>query len=80
MVILILSFLQTILFTLLSRARNRDKVSNVIITSILSNGVFILTLGYITLHGVDLITGVLYVVGSTSGSVAGIKLAKSLKF
>ncbi len=79
MTILILAFLQSISFTLVSRARNRDSWTYHLFASILSNGIWIVTMRHLITGNMDNVTLCLYVVGTVSGSLTGAYAGKRIE-
>ena len=70
-----LAFIQTMSFTLVSRARNRDNTIYHIICSIFSNGVWFVTFGVLVKNDMSFYLFLPYLVGTVTGSLFGAKVA-----
>jgi uncharacterized membrane protein YfcA len=77
--VVMLAFFQNVAFTLVSRARNRDKFLYHAIASMLSNGVFFLTFRELVLGDMGWGLFLPYLVGTVSGSLFGAKLALKIE-
>lgn len=75
LIVLFLSFIQNITFSLVSRARNRNHHAWHGVASVLSNSVWFLTFAYITKEGWDLSLIIPYTIGTTAGSIFGTHIA-----
>ena len=74
-----LSFLQTIAFSMVSRARNRDSDAYHVAASCLSNGIWFACIGYLSVHnfGIELI--VPYIAGTVAGSLSGSRISMRIE-
>ena len=77
--IVLLSFAQSVAFSLVSRSRNRDNVPYHIVASVLSNGVWFLTFRELVLSDMDFSLFVPYTIGTASGSVLGVKISMAIE-
>ena len=75
MTILILAFIQTLSFTMLSRSRNRDNMTYHAICSVLSNGIWFLTMRELVVADLSYWLLVPYVVGTATGSLFGASIS-----
>lgn len=75
LVILILSYIQNISFSIVSRSRNRDNMSYHIIAAIFSNTIWFLTMRELITKDMDLPLFIPYVIGTVLGSVTGVKVS-----
>jgi uncharacterized membrane protein YfcA len=73
--ILALAYIQTISFALVSRARNRSSMTYHAIASILSNGVWFLTMRELVVADMTLSLIMPYTVGTVAGSLTGAKIS-----
>ncbi len=74
-ILLGLAFIQNVSFTIVSRARNRDKMTYHAIASVFSNGIWFLTFSILVKENMNLIMFVPYCIGTVSGSLWGAKVA-----
>lgn len=72
---MLLAFVQSVSFSLVSRSRNRNNITYHIIASIFSNAVWFLTFRELILSNMNLVLFVPYTVGTVSGSVTGVKVS-----
>lgn len=77
--ILLLSFIQSISFSLVSRSRNRDNMRYHIIASGLSNTIWFLTFKQLIRTDMDIYVLPFYVIGTIAGSVFGIKISMKIE-
>ena len=73
--LMLLAFVQSVSFSLVSRSRNRNNITYHIIASIFSNAVWFLTFRELVLSNMNLILFLPYTVGTVSGSVTGVKVS-----
>lgn len=73
--LLVLSFIQSVSFSLVSRSRNRNNIPYHIIASIFSNGVWFLTFKVLVVNNMDIILFIPYCIGTVTGSVLGVKIS-----
>lgn len=78
-IVLTLSFVQNITFSLVSRARNRNHHTWHGVASVLSNSVWFLTFAYISKEGWDLSLIIPYTIGTTAGSIFGTHIAMGVE-
>ncbi|MBA1446607.1 MAG: hypothetical protein M3H12_07800 [Chromatiales bacterium] len=74
-----LGFIQNVAFTLVSRARNRDKFLYHAITSVLSNGIFFLTFRELVMADMTWSLFAPYLIGTVCGSLFGAKVAMGIE-
>lgn len=77
--LLILAFIQSVSFSLVSRSRNRNNITYHIIASIFSNAVWFLTFRSLLLNDMNLLLFVPYTIGTVSGSVTGVKISQKIE-
>lgn len=75
LIILGLSFLQNVSFTVVSRSRNRSSFKYHMIASIFSNGIWFLTFRQLLLSDMSFVLFVPYTIGTVLGSLSGAKLS-----
>lgn len=73
--IFLLSFIQNVSFSMMSRARNRDRYSYLIATSLVSNTVWMWTLKKLMTSDFGLYEQLMYAAGTTAGTLAGVKVS-----
>ncbi len=73
--ILALAFLQNISFSIVSRARNRDNFTYLIVASVASNLVWFLTFRELVLGEMNLFLLMPYTVGTVAGTLCGTSLS-----
>ena len=71
LLVLCLAFIQNVSFTMISRARNRDKALYHAICSVFSNGIFFLTLRELVVADLSMWLLLPYIAGTVSGSLFG---------
>ena len=73
--VILLAFIQNVAFTMVSRARNRDSMAYHAVCSVFSNGIWLLTMGFLIneLIQVNYWIALPYIVGTVSGSLFGAK-------
>jgi hypothetical protein len=69
LILFLLTILQNASFTLVSRARNSGSLKYNLVASVLSNGIWYLVIQKIITNPNSTLTGVVYVIGATIGSV-----------
>lgn len=70
-----LSFFQNSSYSIVSRARNRDNYAYLIISSVISNGIWFLTFRQLILSDMNLFLFIPYCMGSVVGSLVGTRLS-----
>ncbi len=78
-ILLPLAFLQNTAFSLVSRARNRDHMGYHAIASVLSNGIWLATVGMFITTNMALYLVPSYIVGTVLGSLFGAKLSMRIE-
>jgi hypothetical protein len=73
--LLVLSFIQSVSFSLVSRSRNRNNIPYHIIASVFSNGVWFLTFKVLVVNNMDIVLFIPYCIGTVTGSVLGVKIS-----
>ena len=71
LIVLSLAYIQNIAFSLVSRARNRDSYTYHAVCSVLSNGIWFLTMKQLVVSDLSLMLLLPYVVGTVAGSMTG---------
>jgi hypothetical protein len=71
LLVLVLAYIQNIAFALVSRARNRDSYTYHAVCSVLSNGIWFLTMKQLVVSDLSLMLLLPYVVGTVAGSMTG---------
>lgn len=73
--ILFLAFIQTVSFSLVSRARNRSSMTYHAVASVLSNGIWFLTMRELVVAEMSVGLLVPYVIGTVTGSLFGARVS-----
>jgi len=73
------AFVQTMAFSLVSRARNRDHMGYHAIASVLSNGIFYLTFRELVLADMSWQLFIPYLIGTVTGSLYGARVAMKIE-
>jgi uncharacterized membrane protein YfcA len=73
--IMVLAYIQSISFAIVSRARNRDNVKYHVIASLFSNSIWFLTFRELVRSDMDSALFIPYVLGSIAGLVTGAKIS-----
>lgn len=76
---MILSFIQNISFSLVSRSRNRDNMRYHIIASGFSNTIWFLTFKKLIMLNMSIYLLPFYMVGTIAGSVFGVKISMRIE-
>ena len=76
---MLLAFVQSISFSIVSRSRNRNNITYHIIASIFSNAVWFLTFRELVLSNMNLLLFVPYTIGTVVGSVTGVKISQQIE-
>ena len=71
LIIMALAFIQTVSFSLVSRARNRDHMGYHATASVLSNGIWFLTFHQLVVADMSFMLFIPYLIGTVSGSLYG---------
>lgn len=79
LIILGLSFLQNVSFSIVSRSRNRDNIKYHIIAATFSNAIWFLTFRELILGEMNLLLFVPYCLGTVIGSVFGVKISMKIE-
>lgn len=69
--ILVLAYVQSIAFAMVSRARNRDSHLYHAIAAIVSNGVWFLTIRELVISELTFTLAIPYIIGTVAGSLTG---------
>lgn len=77
--ILVMSFLQNISFSVVSRARNRDNFAYLMVASVLSNGIWFLTFRALVLADMNWVLFIPYTAGTVFGSLGGAGLSMRIE-
>jgi len=77
--ILMLSFIQNVSFTMVSRSRNRDNMRYHAICSTFSNGIWFLTMRHLVAADLVLWLIVPYIIGTVSGSIFGATVSMKIE-
>lgn len=77
--IILLSFIQNVAFTLVSRSRNRDNMNYHIIAACGSNVIWFLTFRELMLSAMSLTLLVPYTIGTVGGSLLGVKISMQIE-
>lgn len=77
--ILLLAFTQNVSFSIVSRSRNRDNFTYHILASVLSNGVWFLTMRELVVSDLNLTLAIPYVIGTVVGSAVGVKISMRIE-
>lgn len=77
--ILFISFLQNVAFTMVSRSRNRDNMTYHAICSVLSNGLWFVTMHQLVMADLSYWLALPYVVGTVAGSLFGAKVSMAIE-
>ena len=78
-ILLPLAFLQNTAFSLVSRARNRDHMGYHAFASVLSNGIWLATVGMFITTNMALYLVPSYIIGTVLGSLFGAKLSMRIE-
>ena len=70
--VFLVSLLQGISFSLISRSRNRDNITYQIIASLIGNTLWYLTMRYLVLSDMSFEVGIPFVLGTTLGGLVGV--------
>lgn len=73
------AFVQTMAFSLVSRARNRDHMGYHAIASVMSNGIFYLTFRELVLADMSWQLFIPYLIGTVTGSLYGARVAMKIE-
>ena len=77
--LMLLAFVQSISFSIVSRSRNRNNITYHIIASVFSNAVWFLTFRELVLSNMNLLLFVPYTIGTVIGSVTGVKISQRIE-
>ena len=75
LLVLVLSYVQNISFTMVSRSRNRSSMTYHATCSVFSNGIWFLTMRELVAADLTLWLLIPYVIGTVSGSLTGAKIS-----
>lgn len=73
--ILFLAYVQNISFTMVSRSRNRDKMTYHAMCAVFSNGIWFLTMRELVMAELSWVLIVPYIFGTVAGSLTGAKVS-----
>lgn len=73
------AFVQTMAFSLVSRARNRDHMGYHAVASVMSNGIFYLTFRELVLADMSWTLFIPYLIGTVTGSLYGARVAMKIE-
>ena len=79
LLVLIAAFAQTTSFSLVSRARNRNHMGYHAFASVLSNGLWFVTMGILVTSGMSWVLAIPYITGTVLGSLFGAKLSMKIE-
>lgn len=74
-----LAFAQSVAFSLVSRARNRDNMLYLTVTSLLSNGIFFLTFRELVVASMGWELFIPYLIGTVAGTLWGTKVSMRIE-
>lgn len=77
--ILVLSFIQNVSFSMVSRSRNRDNMTYHAICSVFSNGLWFLTMGVLVAADLSIWLLFPYIIGTVCGSIFGAKVSMKIE-
>jgi len=77
--ILVLAFVQSIAFSIVSRSRNRDNKQYHVIAVLFSNSIWFLTFRELILGGMNYILFIPYVIGTVAGSTFGMTVSMKIE-
>ncbi|UXQ88844.1 hypothetical protein [Tenacibaculum phage Larrie] len=77
--ILLLAFIQSVSFTLVSRSRNRDNKKYHMIAALFSNSIWFLTFRELILGEMNYILFIPYVIGTILGSTYGMTISMKIE-
>lgn len=77
--VLVLAFAQNVSFSIVSRSRNRNNFTYHVLASVMSNGVWFLTMRELVISDLSLALAVPYVIGTVVGSVVGVKVSMRIE-
>lgn len=73
--ILVLAYIQSISFSIVSRSRNRNNLTYHLIAAIFSNTIWFLTFRELVVSNMNWILFIPYVLGTVVGSLSGVKIS-----
>jgi uncharacterized membrane protein YfcA len=79
LLVLFLAFIQNISFSLVSRARNRSNMTYHAAASVLSNGLWFLTMHHLVVADLSYWLLVPYITGTVAGSLFGAKISMKIE-
>ncbi len=79
LVILCLSFIQNVSFTMVSRSRNRDNMTYHAICAVFSNGIWFLTMHQLVTADLSFWLIIPYIIGTVTGSIFGAKVSMKIE-
>lgn len=79
LIILTLAFIQNIAFTMTSRSRNRDHMIWHATCSVLSNGIWFITMRELIVADLNMQLIMPYIIGTVSGSLLGAKVSMRIE-
>jgi len=73
--IVVLAFIQSVVFSVFSRSRNRDNLAFHLATALISNGIWFMFMRELVVSDMPLLLFVPFVIGMSFGSVFGMKVS-----
>ena len=73
LIVFLISCLQGISFSLISRSRNRNNITYQVLASLIGNFLWYITMRYLVLSEMSFEVGVPFVLGTTLGGLIGVK-------
>jgi hypothetical protein len=77
--LMLLAYVQSVSFSLVSRSRNRNNITYHIIASVFSNAVWFLTFRNLVMNNMSFILFMPYTIGTVTGSVTGVKISQFIE-
>lgn len=78
-IILVLSFVQNISFSMTGRSRNRDNMTYHAFCSVFSNGLWFLTMHHLVAASLTYWLVIPYIIGTVAGSILGAKISMRIE-
>ncbi len=79
LLIIFLAFIQNVSFSLVSRARNRSNMAYHATASVLSNGLWFLTMHHLVVADLSYWLAVPYIIGTVAGSLFGANVSMKIE-
>lgn len=77
--LMVLAFVQSVSFSIMSRSRNRSNWSYHLIASVFSNGIWFLTFRQLVLADMTLTLLPFYIIGTVAGSLYGVSVSMKIE-